>query len=427
MDQELKPLTVIILLLFFGSLLAGKFWAGGKALDVPRLTHLARHPDGRLFALAGDSLFAWRHPGGPAEAISLNQFGAHTAVGDLAFFSNGDLLLRRGPYQPSLLENLFRFNRLTPPGPETSPIAEHGLARCRVETRDCQPFGDTRYRLNSVFHLAVEPDTDRVILADTDRHRLILLSPDGTELDRLEGEFRFPNHVLFHAGTLYVADTNHHRIARVAIGDGGFGAVQTLFRTNPTAVILEQRTWPSAMLPVDREWWVINNDNDMGDGFIHRFNSEGELLGKISLPDKTEPSCLLNLGRGVLIADYDSQRLLYAVGDNSPASEVKIPGLDVILKKRQEDQTHYERIDAGFTWAFALSLLGGFFYALRGTKFQLRTPPPSSPAASPSESSIRADDPRIQWLERTPWVRRLKWLLPCCSACCCSIWPYSTI
>ena len=212
MDQHLKPTTILLTLLFFGILLGAKFWAGHQALLVSHLARMHPHPDGRLFVQLGEELYAYTPEDGSEERFDLRELGIAEMVGDFAFFNNGDLLVRKGRYDPGLLENFRRFLRLTNRQPEIAEGGDGGLFRCRLETARCDPFGPRMLNLNSAFHLTLDLVSERVFLADTSRHRLLLFAPDGEELDRFEQGLKFPNQILFRDGRLYVATNDHYII-----------------------------------------------------------------------------------------------------------------------------------------------------------------------------------------------------------------------
>jgi len=67
--------------------------------------------------------------------------------------------------------------------------------------------------------IVVDPRTDRIFVANTGTHQILVLAPDGTLIERVGkrgvelGEFNFPtNLALGHDGSLYVSDTLNFRV-----------------------------------------------------------------------------------------------------------------------------------------------------------------------------------------------------------------------
>ncbi len=311
MDKELSPLATTLILAFFLILGGLLYWSYSRYLDTPRLTHMRLDPMGQLYVQLGSELFVYGPDGQYADWIDLANLGAESRIGDFAFFSDGDLLIRQGGGDRSLAFNILRYLRVTNRTPDTRVEgADGGLIRCDLDNLECQPFGDPPPNLNDAFHLELDWKTDRVFLADTSRHRIQMLSPGGTRVARAEGSLRFPNQTLYRDGELFVANTNCHEIAVFAAADDQLTPlVERGFPTVPEGADLAGRIWPTALLTLDEEIWVINSDHAMSKGLGLRFTPSGRLLGRLEAPDDADLFALARFNDQVLATDYANHRI----------------------------------------------------------------------------------------------------------------------
>ena len=402
MDQHLKPTTILLILLFFGALLGAKFWAGHQALLVPHLARMHPHPDGRLFVQLGEELYAFAPDDGSEERFDLREIGIAEMVGDFAFFNNGDLLIRKGRYDPGLLENLRRFLRLSNRQPEIADGDEGGLFRCHLETARCDPFGPRMLNLNSAFHLTLDPATERVFLADTSRHRLLLFAPDGEELDRFGQGLKFPNQILFRDGHLYVANTNHHALSSIEIKESGFGRKEQDIPVNPAPARTAGQTWPVSMLFHNELWWVINGDNNLARGGLYLFDTDGTFVRRLELPPDTDPMEIVGLEEQVLVADYSYDRIYRFDAEGAPLPDFETPLLTQRLGQLAERRTHFRRLDSIFSWLLIASLGVGFAVAF----LQKGSSGAAQPKPTAEERSVNPRNPAIQWIEPDPKLLR---------------------
>ena len=402
MDQHLKPTTVLLILLFFGALLGAKFWAGQQALMVPHLGRMHPHPDGRIFVQLGVELYAFDSEDGPGERFDLNEIGIAEMVGDFAFFNNGDLLIRKGPYDPGLLENLRRFFRLSNRQPEIADGDEVGLFRCRLETAQCEPFGPRMLNLNSAFHLTLDPATQWVFLADTSRHRLLLFAPDGEELDRFAQGLKFPNQILFRDGHLYVANTNHHALSSIEITESGFGRKEQDIPVDPAPARTAGQTWPMSMLLHDGLWWVINGDNSLARGGLYLIDDDGAFVRRLELPLDADPMEIVALKEQVLVADFSYDRIYRFDAAGEPLPDFDLPLLTQRLGQLAERRIHYRRLDSVFSWLLIAALGVGFAAAFlqKGSTGAAHSKPTAE------ARSVNPRNPAIQWIEPDPKLLR---------------------
>lgn len=403
MDKPLNPLTVFLVLLLFGGLLSAKFWVAHRALEVDRPGHMQIHPDGRLFVQVGERLFALS-PGGGVMLFDLDELGVGRMLGDFAFFAGGDLLLRRGYHDPGFLRNLWRFFRFDNPTPERVENGEGGLFRCDLSTGECTLFGDGRHGLSDAFHLHIDRATDRVFLADTSRHQLILYGPDGGELDRYSEGLKFPNQIRFWDGRLYVANTNRYELAVIAVDESGFGeALPPIPVTAPRDGA--QRRWPVAFTRADGGWWVLMAQSDLAHGGIYRFDLQGERTFTLPQSAGADPIFLEQFDNKLAVADFSARRIDWYESNGSPISAPEYPLLQQYLRELDAQSAGYRDLDLFFTLLFAVALVLGFVTAWVQTRRDRKAP-------LLPDSGVDPDNPQIHWIEPDAKViRQYRWAL----------------
>lgn len=371
MNQEVKPLTAIIALAIFGLLLWGKFWAYDAAVSVYTFSNMHKHPNGTAYIMLGNQIFGFDDEAKSTGQIDLPRLGVSnndSAATDFGFFSNGDLLIRRHIEDHDFIYNLQRFFRLKNMQSKSSTNQQDGLFRCNTTSFECRPFTNPPLNLNDAFSLAVDLNTDRVFVADTSRHTVRLFSNSGEELDSKEG-FLFPNQIQFQDNKLYVADTNHHRLAVVGVEEKRFGEIVEVMDTRAGSARLDGEVWPSGFMIEGDRRWVRNANNNMMYGGIYLFENSGKFIKRIDLPKAADPFAFLQLGNSMLVSDYSLDRIYQFTLDGNALPDfqpdIMQPRLAILKAKKNK----YQKIELTFTIAFALFLIGGFSYAI----FQQRT------------------------------------------------------
>lgn len=378
MNQNIKPLTVLIVLLFFGGLLWGKFWANGVALSVFTFSHMHKHPDGTSYIMLDNQLYGFSEQARPTGRIDLSRINIDSgrAIMDFAFFANGDLLIHRKFKPFELVHSLQRYFRFKNLQDQTSADVTDGLYRCNLVTYQCQPFSKPALNLNDAFSLTIDWKTDRVFIADTSRSTLRLYSGSGEELDA-KADFYFPNQIQFQDNKLYVADTNNHRLVTVDVDGKRFGDIQDALNTQDHPYRREGDVWPSAFLLTENQRWVRNANDNMEYGGIYLFETNGQFLKRLNLPKGADLFALLQLGNTVLVNDFDLGKIYQFTLDGEALPDFSTDVFQPLLDELQAKKQFYRNLDLGFTLAFALCLLLGFGLALfqqRAEKHQTLIP-----------------------------------------------------
>lgn len=115
---------------------------------------------------------------------------------------------------------------------------------------------------------------DRLVVADTGHHRLLVLAPDGLILDRVgsgdagdrdgafeAASFRSPRGLAVLGGTLYVADTGNHRVRAVDLAGR---TVRTVAGTGQRGTGRGARGADAREVPLRSPWDLV----EVGDGLL---------------------------------------------------------------------------------------------------------------------------------------------------------------
>lgn len=365
MNAELSLKASVLILLLFGGLLATIFWFYSLAAAVPALSHMHKSPDGRLYILLGTELLEHDSLGEPVRGIDLGEIGVEDMVGDFAFFSNGDLLIRIGADERDTSEKLRQFLRLENDKPIHGQDPAGGLFRCDLERMHCRPFGKPYLNLNQSFHLTVDWETDRVLIAEPSRHRLMLYSPDGRLLAESKEGLRYPNQVIYGDGLALVANTNRHRVSLFAVGEDSLRETGGGFQTAAVGLDRRGKIWPSAVMRVGDEIWVVNSGDGMADGVAVRFDAAGERIAQLDTPASADLFSILPFGDAVLVNDLRAGRIyrFSSTGQRLPDFESTL-----LAEKVQEHQGERDRLRFWmylFIALFGLAFLAGLVVGFR--------------------------------------------------------------
>ncbi len=415
MRKELSPATSVLLLLLFGYMLWAIFWLRSAAVGVPTLTHMHTAPDGALYIMLGTDLFEHDGAGRPIRGIDLRELGVKDVIGDFALFSNGDLLLRIGADERGISDKLRQFFRRDNLEPAQQEAARGGLFRCDLAAMVCVPFGNTHFNLDQSFFLDIDWETDRVLVADSSRHRLLLLSSTGDLLAQTNQGLKFPNQVIYRDGLAYVANANRHEIAVFAVGDASFKRTVLGFLTAEVGTKLRGHIWPSAVMRVEDQFWVVNSDNGMGNGIVVRFNKDGERLGELALPETADVFSVLPFRGDVLVNDLNAGRIYRysSAGERLPDFASRL--LDQGVQELAQQKGDYYR------WMYIVIGLFGTIFVV-GVAIGLRQEMAVDhqlPPADAEDLVLTPETPGILWIDPDPnFTRRIKWLLWSFAALC---------
>ncbi len=408
MRKELSLTSSVLLLLLFGTLMWVAFWLRSAAVGLPTLTHMHQSPDGDLYIMLGTDIFEHDSVGAPVRRIDLRELGVSDVVGDFAFFSNGDLLLRVGADERSLTDKIRQYFRRDNLEPTHLAVAKGGLFRCDITAMTCRPFGNSYKNFDQSFFLAVDWNSDRVLVADSSRHSLLLFSSEGDLLTQTEQGLKFPNQIIYRDGLAYVANTNRHEIAVFEVGEASFKRTVRGFLTAEVGTRLRGHIWPSAVMIVDEQFWVVNSDNDMANGIVVRFNKDGESLGELALPEAADVFSVVPFNGEVLVNDLHAGRVYRYSSTGERLGDFASNMLGERVQQLALEREQYYMWMYVVIGLFGVAFIIGLFLGIR----QEMAMDQQLPVPDTEDFMFTHETPGIVWIDQDPrFVRMVKWLV----------------
>ncbi len=341
MNSEVHP-AVVALVLFLTAVAIGIWmWGSGAAASLGGPAELRTGPDGHHYLQIQDYLVEHDENGHYVKTHDLSEIGVELFLGTYAFFSNGDILLRRGPDPRSFGDNLRAFQRKTNRVPINPETADSGLFRCNLDSRQCERFGSPGVDFKAAHGIFIDRSADDVYISDTTRHLLRKYSHDGEELAATGEAFKFPNQLLLHEGRLYVADTNNHAVQVVESSTNSYGDIIVSLDVVPAEGKLSDQRWPSHFVRVGRTWWVNNMKTGMNLGGLYVFNNDWHYAKRIALPDDADPISMIAVNEEVWVSDWNNDVVRRFTAGGDPLPDLESGGLEEILARSRAERSQY--------------------------------------------------------------------------------------
>lgn len=344
MAAKVHPLLAALVTLSAIAALSIWAWGTGQAKSVGGPSQLAVAPDGHFFLQVGHSLLEHDEAGNFIREHDLRALGVERSVGGIAFFSNGDLLVRRGSDTRSLLDNLRALRRASNPPSIEPDAAASGLARCRLAISRCGGFGSPPIDIKAAYGVFIDWQTDHVYLSDTTRHVLRKYDGDGRELAPPASGFRFPNGIVLVDGRLMLADTNHRRVVALDPANDRFADELDSIDVVPGAAQRAGHAWPNDVVRVGDHWWVNLVQSDMSFGGIYVFDDNWRFRLRIPLPPGADPVDLLPFGNEILVSDWHNETLWRIDAATLDVAPFSSRGLAATVARSEERRRHYETV-----------------------------------------------------------------------------------
>ena len=341
MNSNVHPVVVVLVLIVTAIAVAIWTWGTGMAASFGGPAELRTGPDARHFIQVQNRLVEHDADGRYLKTHDLEALGVDVMLGGFAFFSDGDILLRRGPDPRSFLDNLRAFQRHANRSSIAPESPDSGLFRCNLDTFACARFGSSGIDFKAAYSIFIDPD-DRVYIGDTTRHVLRKYASDGSELAGPAGKFRFPNQLLLHEGRLLIADTNHHVIRVVEPREEEFAQEIASRDVVPAAAARAGQTWPSHFARIGNEWWVNNMRSGMNEGGLYVFDQDWNFLRRIDLPSNADPIALLAVGDEVWVSDWNNDVVRRFTIKGKALPDLESAGLAAILDASAVERRKYE-------------------------------------------------------------------------------------
>ena len=341
MNSEVHPAVVAVVLFLTVVAIGIWMWASGAATGIGGPAELRTGPDGHHYVQIQDHLVEHDENGDFVATHDLEAIGVELFLGTYGFFSNGDVLLRRGPDPRSFADNLRAFQRRTNLSPIRPESGDSGLFRCNLRSRQCERFGFPGVDFKAAHGIFIDRETDEVYISDTTRHVLRKYSADGEELAATGEAFRFPNQLMLHEGRLYVADTNHHVVRIVAAETGSYGDLVDSIDVVPSEAKLASQRWPSHFVRVGDTWWVNNMKTGMNLGGLYVFDDDWNYSKRVALPENADPISMLVLDNEVWVSDWNNDVVRRFTRDGESLGALKSAGLEDVLARSRIERRQY--------------------------------------------------------------------------------------
>ncbi|MGI9232281.1 MAG: hypothetical protein ACR2RD_01505 [Woeseiaceae bacterium] len=358
MNSNVHPLVAALVILLSVVAVGVWMWGSGEAARFGGPAELQTNAAGHLYVQIQNQLIEHDSNGTYLKTHDLTDLGVDLFLGSFAFFSNGDILLRRGPDPRSFIDNVRAFQRKTNQQSLEPITPDTGLYRCNLETRTCGLFGKSAIDFKAAHGIFIDWETDEVYISDTTRQVLRKYSAGGEALAEPVGRFRFPNQLLMFNDRLLVADTNHHVIRIVDARSSSFGADLSRKDIVPPKARAARQTWPSHFARVGDEWWVNNMRTGMNEGGIYVFDENWIFLRRAALPVNADPISLIAFGGEVLVSDWNNDKVHRLSVTGVPLPEFESAGLNSVVAAAQQSRRQYDVYKYGGIALFAL-VLGG--------------------------------------------------------------------
>lgn len=372
MDSKVHPLVVVLVLLLTILAVGVWMWGTGEAKKIGGPAELRTDPDGHLYVQIQNQLLEHDADGVFLVRHDLAKIGVDVVLGSIAFFSDGDILLRRGPDPRTLFDHVRTYQRRTNTQSLIPQSPDAGLYRCDLDTNSCRLFGPKGIDFKAAHSIFIDWNTDEVYITDTTRHLLRKYSATGESLTNPVGDFKFPNQVTLHDGQLTVADTNHHQIRIVNPNTPSFGEQIDTIDVVPGAAAATGQVWPTHVARIGDEWWVNNMRTDMNKGGIYIFDENWRFDRKVALQPGADPISLLAFRGEVLISDWNNDRIYRLSRSGDILRDFVSSGLEQVVSefgatRRQFELYSYSGI-ALFAFVIGGLLVRGLAVNMSGTK-----------------------------------------------------------
>jgi len=344
MESKIHPALVVLVIILVILAMGLWTWGSGQAKAIGGPAELLTDPSGHVYIQIQNQLLEHDDAGRFVERHDLGKLDVERVLGAIGFFSNGDMLLRRGADSRTLRDNLRAFFRRTNVKSLTPDSSGEGLYRCNLRTSECAVFGQEAIDFKAAFGLFIDRRSDAVYISDTTRHVLRKYSADGEAVAGPAAGFRFPNQILLHDGLLLVADTNHHRIRAVDPTTDAFAEELASFDVVPDDARRAKRTWPSHFTHVGDMWWVNNMRTGMNEGAIYIFDDDWHYRRKVALPSGADPIALLPLLGEVLISDWNNDRVHRVSAAGELLGDFQSPGLAQVISESAQARGQFQAV-----------------------------------------------------------------------------------
>ena len=397
MNSKVHPLVVILVILLTILSIGIWTWGSGEAKKIGGPGGLHIDPRGHLFIQIRNRFLEHDTNGEFLAQHDLGKLGIEHVLGAIAFFSDGDVLVRRGPDPSTFGDNVRAYQRKTNEQSIVPLTPDTGLYRCSLEDASCMLFGNEPIDFKAAHGLFIDWNTDDVYISDTTRHLLRKYSSSGERLAKPAAGFKFPNQLVLHEGQLFVADTNHHRIRVVDPGNDAYGEEIDAIDVVPDTASISNQIWPTHIARIDDQWWINNMRSAMNEGGIYIFDNDWQFTRKVELPTGADPIAIRAFREKVLVSDWNSNRVYQVSQSGEMLADFTSAGFEQVLAESRQARLQFEMYGYGGVAIFFLTIVGLMVRAMAsGLSGEASKPRANRPAPSIALSN------QIEWFEPDP-------------------------
>ncbi|UTF59544.1 hypothetical protein [Gilvimarinus sp. DA14] len=350
-------------------------WAGAKQAGLYGYGFMRLY-QGDLVVNFDRSLVWLDETGRERRALDLQIEGLRP-VGDFDFFANGDVLVYHRAAPLGVWQNIKAFLRLREPSRLGSAVQAgaraDGFYRCRLAPLDCQPLLNPQVLPARSLRLAVDREQNVIYLADTADHSVYKLSASGEVLAARREGFKFPNQLIIREGSLWLADTNHHRLVELNTATDKFATEVNSYRVT----LGGEHRWPHQLTPTRDGFWVLVGNNAMANGRLALVTGEGEVsqplaANVLSGAGLTDPLAIQLWQGDLWLSDFAEPKLVRINVQSQRAHRVESESLAALEQRYLARYSHYQLWKNTAIALFVLVLVGGFIAAWLLEKEQTR-------------------------------------------------------
>lgn len=311
-NSRTSVLIAGVAILSIVALLGVQTWATVARDEMPLFSLVHAAPDGRVFVLLDGNLYVESPTGESLEVIPLSRFGVQHFEGDFAVLSDDSIILERGRVR-----------------------GEEPLQRCALKTGECRELdgaGGESLQVGVAFRLAVDEPHQRIRVAYTAHHQVLLSDFEGRVLSRQFRSCRYPSAMARVAEDEFlVSDTRGARIVRVSGRDEDFGTELGQFSVQRWSAQPGHTRPKGVAITGDGTRWIVMTDENIGNGELYRLGRDASTPTRIPLPENTDTMFPEALADSVLLPDGGVYRIHRFTLDGTRMSDFGSPELKARL------------------------------------------------------------------------------------------------
>jgi hypothetical protein len=346
MDKDVNPVLAAVIIAIFLVPVAFRFWAGGQFAESRVSNFYLQNDAADHLSLQVDNQLIIKPPQGKELRYDLGILGVTELRGNVAYFSNNDVLVRIGKPESSW-RSMFSFAEFPYEKLEAARqnlveghTGQAGFYRCSVVESRCQSLPGLAASWN--YKVFIDTRSDEIYLSSGTDHILRKYDLYGTLLAEKNTGFNFPKRMRQHNGEMYLSDTNNHRVVFIEQENDNFGDMTQDHKTVTSKNNIAK--WTLDSIPFNGSWWVLNAGNGMENTKLMRFGQNWEYIETIDLPDDAEPADLIVNSENLLVTDR-ALGVIYQFdkhGDNF--TQVLLPEVSRYFKEMDKKRAYYNNL-----------------------------------------------------------------------------------